>query len=87
MNTFTIKIFIFLVILITDIIFYFKLFSPNFAHFHKNEYLLVSIINDPIFIGGIILSFLSFKKSNFKTAFFFISLPIILTSFYYFVFR
>lgn len=87
MNSFIVKLFIFLTALILDIIFYIQLWSPDFAKVHKNTYLLISMINDPIFIGGIILGFLAFKKSNFKTAFFFIFLPLILTSTYYLIFR
>lgn len=87
MSSFTIKLLTFLCLLIADIFFYIDVWPMDFAKRNQDIYLIVSMMNDPIFIGGIIAGFLAFKKSHFKTAFFFMGLPLLLTLSYYWIFR
>lgn len=82
-----IRVPVFFILLLIDVVLFFYVRNPDFAQINKESYFIASMSVDPIFIGGIAFGFLAFKKCHDKMAFFWILLPIILTSIFYYLFR
>lgn len=88
MNLFSIQLIVFFVFLIADIVFYFILRNPSFPLPEQREvYEILSILLDPIFIGGILFGLNAFRKSHEKTAFILITIPLLTTLLFYGLFR
>lgn len=73
--------------LCADIIFYIILWDNDFARKSQETYFILSMFNEPIFFGCMVLSFAMFRKTNYAQAIGVSLVPVLTFIVYYFMFH